>query len=299
MRIIPLILALVITAGSAAAQDFQQRFNEATRAADDAQVDKVTAEWIFAEPGNPEIYISAANYYFRKAHKERVQLSTRTPQKSDFAVRDPKTGEIVGSMGTQTEIDRSTAQHSIDILSKATQNFPERMDIWFGLAYINKELDNFESVYAALEAAFNYATSHQTGLKWKSGQPLSKDPEHFIPENAQGYLRHYYNRDTPEDDERFLKLAKLLSAYFPKHPYPINAIAGYYAAKEQWSQALLYLEKAYALDPRDTLIMMNLGMAHAKLHENAKAKSYYQKVIASETDSETRNEAREKLSELK
>jgi hypothetical protein len=41
------------------------------------------------------------------------------------------------------------------------------------------------------------------------------------------------------------------------------------------------------------------AMAYTKLHEKAKARTYYQKVLASNANQKTRDEARKKLAELK
>jgi tetratricopeptide (TPR) repeat protein len=291
---------LVAAAGSPAdAAQFQKRFDEAARTQDDVQVDQLVAAWKTAEPLNAEVYVAAANYYFGKAHQERVQLSTKPPGERDFPVSDPKSGKVVGSLGGTVEIDSAIAARATDALREATRKFPERLDIRFGLAHIHQALGHFDALYTVLAEAFAYATNHPSQLKWKAGEPLPKEPAKFVPETAQGYLNYYYGRETPDDDERFLRLAKLVAASYPKHPYPVNAIALYYAAKEQWLQALPYLEKAHELDPNDPLVMMNLGALHSKLHESAKARAYYEKVLASDAEQDLRDDARVKLSELK
>jgi tetratricopeptide (TPR) repeat protein len=167
------------------------------------------------------------------------------------------------------------------------------MDIWFGRAHIQQEMSDFEGQCATLSAAFAYAKRDPKKLQWIEGAPLEGDPERVLPEIAQGYLAHYYELETPEGDERFLHLASLIAAAFPRHAYPVNSIGLYYAAKEDWEQALPYFEKAHALDPQDLLIVMNLGVLHAKRHDVAKARPYLETVIGSPSaDPQMREDAR-------
>ena len=299
MRIIPIIIALAIAVSPAIAGDFPQRFDEAVRAADDAQVDQSVAAWIAAEPQNPQIYVKAANYYFNKARRELIGMSQKPAGEGEFSLRDSKSGKVVGSLSPVVSLDPRGASRSIDLLREATRKFPERLDIWMGLVFIHKELHNFDAVHTTLGEALKYSKSHPTELKWKDGQPLPKDPAIFIPEYAQQHIKYYFSDHTPEGNERAFRLAKLVAESYPNHPYPVNSIGVYYAEKKDYAQAVSYLEKAHELDPRDALIMMNLGLNYAEMHENAKAKIYYEKVIASDTDEKIRQWARENLAGLK
>lgn len=298
MRIIPIILLLAIAVSPAGAVDFRQRFDEAVRTADDTQVDRSIADWTAAEPQNPEIYVTAANYYFKKACRDLIQATTKPPEKGAFSIVDPKSGKVVGSLGPAGP-DPVAASRAANLLQEATRKFPERLDIWFGLAYIHKELQNFDALYATLEEALKYCAGNSAGLKWKNGQPLPKDPATFMPEHAQAHIKDYSSRGTPADDERAFRLAKLVAESYPNHPYPMNFIGVYYARKEEWAQAVSYLEKAHQIDPGDAIIMVNLGMIHAQMHENAKARAYFEKVIASNADENIRQRARKGLAELK
>jgi tetratricopeptide (TPR) repeat protein len=299
MKIVPLILLLAIAISPASAMDPRQRFDEAVRTGDDAQVDQAMTAWTAAEPQNPEAYVKAANHYFNKARRELIQMSPKPPEKGDFSLKDSESGKIVGSIGPVVSLNPAVASHATDILREATRKFPERLDIWFGLAYIHNELHNFDALYSTFEEAFKYCTGHPTELKWKNGQPLPKDPANFMPEHAQRYIKDYFSRETPEDKERAFRLAKLVAESYPNHPYPLNVIGIYFANKKEWTQAISNLEKAHELDPRDALIMMNLGMIHLDLHENDKARAYYEKVIASDADERIRQMAQKKLAELK
>jgi len=299
MRIITIAFAVALALSPAGAGDFRERFDEAARTENDAQVDQAVAAWQAAEPQNAESFVKAANYYFAKARRQLIQMYRNPPQKGDWALRDPKSGKVIGSIGPEVVLDPVAASRATDILREATRRFPERLDIWFGLVYIHKESGDFDALYSTLEESINYARDHSTALKWEDGRPLEKDPSHFIPEYAQTHIKDYLTGETPEDEERGLRLAKLLAASYPKHPYPLNSIAVYYAEKKDWTQAVSYFEKAHELDPRDAIIMCNLGMIYAELNENAKARAYFEKVIASDAEEVIREKVREHLEKLK
>jgi tetratricopeptide (TPR) repeat protein len=299
MRTIAVIFALAPAVNAAGAGDFRQSFDDAARTRDDAKVDRATAAWKAAEPRIPEVYVKAANYYFVKARRERVQVGARPPRKGDFPMKDPESGKIVGSIGPIVEVDPALGSRACEILREAARKFPDRLDIWFGPAYMQRELRNVDGLYATLVDAVKYAADHPAGLKWKRGRPLKEDPAKFMPEHLQPYLYYYFRRSSPEAKERAFRLAELVAASYPKHPYPVNSLGAFCAVKKDWAKALSYFEKAHELAPRDTLIMLNPGRIHAQPHENSKARIYFKKVIASAGPEGIRNKAREYLRRLK
>ncbi len=299
MRFIPLILMLAIAVSPAGATDFQKRFDEAAKSKNDVQVEQAVAAWTAAEPQNPQAYVAAANYYFAKARRVLIQATPKPPEKGDYALRDRRSGKIVGSVGPTVSADPVAASRAADMLQEATRKFPERLDIWFGLAYMYREFRNFDKLYATLEGAIKYCAAHPTGLKWKNGGPLPKDPANFMPEYAQAHIKYFFGNNNPEDEKRGFRLAKLLAETYPNHPYPVNVIGVYYATKKDWAQAATYLERAHELAPRDAIIMFNLGRIYTDMHDNAKARAYYEKVIASDAGEAIRQRARENLAKLK
>lgn len=299
MKAVVMIFALLLAVIPANAEDFVKRFNAAVNTGDDGQVDRALADWKAAEPQNPGPYIKAGNYYFNKARRELIQMSPKPPAKGEFALRDRESGKVVGSMGPFVSINPAIAARATENLSEATEKFPDRLDIWFGLTYLYKQLNRFDSLYATLEKALAYAAAHPAELKWKEGQPLGEEAMTFPPAHAQRYIAQYFSRGTQEGREKAFKLAKLVASFYPKHPYPINSIAVYYADKEDWVQAVSYYEKAHKLDPNDAIITLNLGMTYAKMNKKAKAQACFEKVIASDAGEAIRKKARKELDELK
>jgi tetratricopeptide (TPR) repeat protein len=243
--------------------------------------------------------VKAANYYFNKGSREILQEGRMPAREGEMVIKD-KSGKAVSSMGPiRVFNDLESVPRAANILREATQKFPDRIDIWFGLAFIHRELNDFDSVYSTLEETFNYAAKHPNGLKWK-GDPLpAEEATNFIPAHTQKLIKHYFSVGTPDGDECGLRIAKLTAEAYPNHPFPLNSLGIHYARKKEWDQALSCLEKAHQLDPRDPLIMGNLAAVYVELHENAKARALFEKVVASDADEKLRQMARRSLEELK
>ncbi len=60
-----------------------------------------------------------------------------------------------------------------------------------------------------------------------------------------------------------------------------------------------WLEKANRIDPKDTLVMMNLGQICSKLGDNRGARKWYEEVIKVDPTSEYAQQAKDALAKLK
>jgi tetratricopeptide (TPR) repeat protein len=250
-----------------------------------------------AEPSNPESSIALANYYYGKAKQERADLSTKPPAPGDLTITDPKTDDVVGSLSFTTSWDPATGGKARDVLLEAVKKFPERVDIRLGLAFVQQELGDADGQYATIAQLVEFASAAPADLRWKGGSALPGAPETFIPETVQPYLAHYYNLATPEDDERFVRIARLLAAAYPNHPYPHNSIAMYHTSRREWDKAVPYLETAHRLAPKDPLVLMNLGEVSLRRNDRAKARAWFQLVLETDAEEELKARARERLAE--
>ena len=86
---------------------------------------------------------------------------------------------------------------------------------------------------------------------------------------------------------------------FPDHPYAPNDVAVYYSVQGDNAKTREWLEKANKIDPKDTLVMRNLGYVCAKMGDNAAARKWYEAVIKAEPDGEYAARAKEALKKLK
>src|SRR5205809_2868314 len=153
------ILLLVAGTGPAAEQDYAARFKELHDRKAEAEIEPLLEEWREKKPNDPDAWITSANYYF---NQRQVMISTKKPQKGDFSLTDKKTGKVTGSIAF--EQDKGNMKRAADLLQQATMKFPDRLDIWCGLAFIYQENGDFESEMSTLQRMVAYAHEHAAQL---------------------------------------------------------------------------------------------------------------------------------------
>jgi tetratricopeptide (TPR) repeat protein len=275
-------------------QDYAARFKELSQQKADAQIEPLLKEWREKSPNDPDAWITSANYYFGQ---RQTIISTKKPGKGDFALTNKKTGKTAGSISF--EPDKGTAKRAVELLQEATKKFPDRLDIWCGLAFIQQENGDFDSELATLKSMVAYAHDHPAQLQWLKGEKLSDPPDQFLAKKLHSYGLYYEKKENPEDDQRFFKIATLATERFPTLPYGFNDVAMFYSIGGDQAKTREWLEKANRVAPKDTLVLMNLGRICSQLGDNPAARKWYEEVVKVEPNGEYAEQAKEKLGELK
>src|SRR4029453_6179899 len=183
-------------------------------------------------------------------------ISRKKPQKGDFSLTN-KTGKQAGSISFES--DEAATKRAADLLQQATTKFPDRLDIWCGLAFVYQESGDFDSEFSPLQRMVSYARDHLTQLRWLNGENLPEPADHFVPGKLHSYGMYYEKKENPEDDKRFLKIATFAAEQFPGHPYAFNDFSLYDSIAGDNAKTRELTEKANRINPKDTLVLMNLG----------------------------------------
>jgi Flp pilus assembly protein TadD len=85
---------------------------------------------------------------------------------------------------------------------------------------------------------------------------------------------------------------------FPDHPYAYNNLAALSRVQKDDAGSLRYLLLALSKDPKDALVLMNVGDAYARAGDEAKAREHYEKALKF-GDKETKADAKKALAKLK
>jgi len=283
--------------GFAAEQDYATRFAELKKQKDaGAQIDALLDEWRAKQPDSPEAWITSANYYFNLSVGPNT--STKPPEKGDFTLSDKKNGKATGSISFKPNVVK-TSHSAADLLEEAVRKFPDRLDIWCGLSWTYQESGDFNNELVTLKEMVGYTHQHPTGLKWLNGQPIEEPEDKFVPEKLHGYGIYYEKKDTREDDQRFLKIAILATEEYPNHPYAFNDVALYYSNMGDRKKTHEWLEKAHQIDPKDGLILYNLGKISADVGDKAAARKWFEESIKADPDGDHVEAAKEALKKLK
>jgi tetratricopeptide (TPR) repeat protein len=290
-----LVISLVLAGQCfAAEQDYAARFKELQEQKADAQIEPLLNEWREKMPNDPDAWITSANYYF---NQRQVMLSTKKPGKGDFSLKDAKTGKQAGSISFEQQGD--SVKHAAELLQQATTKFPDRVDIWCGLAFIYQESGDFENELSILRKMVAYAREHPAQLKWLKGAPLEEPADKFVPEKLHSYGLYYAKKATPPDEERFLTIASFAAEQFPNHPSAFNDVGGIYGERGDLKKAREWFEKSNRVDPKDMMVVANLGNVCAELGDAASARKWYQQVLDADPNGEYAQEAKEGLGKLK
>ena len=287
--------AILCLASLASASEFRDRSAQLAAVADnDAAIEAWFAERrAVDQASDPEYDVVVANHWFAKARRG-VEISRRPAAAGDLVLSDPQTGEAVGSIGAG-EPDPELVRLAVEALRDGVERFPDRLDIRFGLAHLHHELGEADLQYATLAAAAERAAAHPADQRWRDGGELPAPAERFVPETLQACAHAWFELETPAGDERFLAIAELAIARFPKHPYAYNSVAAYWYAKKDPAKALQFLRTAHELDPADQLIVLNLGSLALEAGDQAQGRACLEAVLASDADDAVKDAAKEKL----
>jgi tetratricopeptide (TPR) repeat protein len=280
--------------GRADEQDYAARFKQLREEKADAKIEPLLNEWREKRPNDPEAWITSANYYF---NQRQAMISTKKPQKGDFSLTDKKTGKVAGSISF--EQDKGNMKRAADLLQEATVKFPDRLDIWCGLAFIYQESGDFESEMSTLHRMVAYTREHTTQLKWLKGEPLNEPADKFVPEKLHGYGLYYEKKENAEDDQRWFQISTLATEQYPSNATAWNDVAGYYADIGEWQKARDSLEKAHQIEPKSTGILINLGNISLQLEDVVDARRFFEEALKLEPNGQYAEEAKDALRQLK
>ncbi len=268
----------------------------ADQKADGAQIDSLLDEWCAKNPDDPDAWITSANYYFNQSVGPTI--STKPAEKGDYGLKDKKTGKNAGSISFKPNVAK-TSHSATELLGEATKKFPDRLDIWCGLAFIYQESGDFDNELATLKKMVAYARANPTGLKWLKGARIEEPEDKYVPEKLHDYGVYYEKKENPEDDKRWFQISSLATEEYPNHAEGFNDSAGYYVDLGDWKKAREMLEKAHQLDPKSVGLLINLGNVAAELNDYAGARKYYEDALKQEPNGEFSQEAKQALAKLK
>ena len=281
---------------AAKGEDYAARFKQMQeQQAPSEQIDSLLDEWRAKQADDPNGWITSANYYFNQS--VGPMISRERAKKGEFGLTDQKTGKTAGSISMKPGVAK-TSRDPKAILQEATAKFPDRLDIWCGLAWMNQESGDFDNELKVLKKMVAYTRAHPKQLKWLKGEPIDEPEDKFVPEKLHAYGLYYEEKENPEDDKRWFQISSLATEQYPNHPEGFNDSAGYYADIADWKKARELFEKAHQLDPKSAGPLMNLGNVCVEAKDPASARKYFEEALKLEPSGPLADEAKEALAKL-
>ena len=278
---------------TASGQAYATRYHQLLDQHAEGQIEPLLTEWREKAPDDPDAWITSANYYF---NQRQVNISTKKPGPGDITLTDKK-GKQAGSISF--EQDKGNMKRAADLLQEATTKFPDRLDIWCGLAFFYQESGDFDNELSTLKKMVAYAREHPPQLKWLKDEPLNEPADKFVPDKLHSYGLYYEKKENAEDDKRWFQISSLAAQQYPSDVNAWIDIGGYYADMGEWKKAIDSFEKARALNPKSQMILVNLARLSLQLKDNAGARKYFEEGLNVDPKGEYAQEAKEALRKLK
>jgi len=283
-------------ASRAMAGDFVEDLQQLREKGDHSAVQKFLAEAQDKQRENPDYYASGANYWWSLASEPN--LSTKPSAQGEPSIRDPKSGEEVGSISTNGEVNPELRAKALALTTEGFRKFPHRLDLGFGLAHVQMEMGRSDAAAATLLQILEVCRKSPKSLVWQQNKPLPQPAERFVPEAIQGHVAALFNQRQPASDALAAKICEATIATYPDHGHAYNMLAVLAGAKDDKAGVVRYLKLAHEKAPKDTLILMNLADQYRRQGMNAEAIAAYRKVVSADPDGELAADAQAALKEL-
>lgn len=257
----------------------------------------VSKEWLKAQPNNPEAYIAVGNSYYGLGATEYSLVIGEEP-KPDYSYEDTSLSSPPQNYSPSGKYDPVILGQTIQILETAINKFPNRLDIWFGLAYVHQQLEDFPGEYDVLSRCLLWAKDHSAQLKWSNETPVPEGPDKYIPGSIRDYADKYVHYEEKPNWVNYFKIAQLGVKYFPEDARAYDCVGNYFASHRNWSQALSYYLKADKRSPNESSILVHLGNCYSKTKEYSAAKKYFEKVIQLNKDFRDVHFSKEQLKKI-
>jgi tetratricopeptide (TPR) repeat protein len=269
-------------------------FLKLLRSKDTAAQRKFLAQWAGIGQQDPEFYVCYANYYLNLANKEVIQMSTTPPQngKESYSIQD-SVGNTVGYMYSVPSMDEELSAKSRYWLNQGIARFPRRLDLLFGKVHLFGLMRQHDSFGTTILQAIEKSVENDFQWQWSKGIEL-QDGKQFLFSTCQDYIAKLFYSDDSLALIWIEPISLALLDIDPKNVPCISNLAVSNMMLKRWSEAIPYLEKAYALDSHDDIVLANLGYSHFQLQNKSQAQKYY-KLLKKSKDAQNRELAGEML----
>ena len=153
-----------------------------------------------------------------------------------------------------TIVDRAQVDSAFMWLNKGIQSFPNRLDLYLGLATAHLYCLEVDKMLNVVEMAMKQEVKNKGKWLWTADQKVDKD-EDILFSRIQEDFNRFLEAEELDDAE---KLARMAMKYFPKRAEYVNDLGVVYVYRNDLQKGLKYYKKALRLDPKDELIKDNI-----------------------------------------
>ena len=262
-------------------QDYAKEFNAFMAKGDSTNALKSLKNWEANTSFDPDLYISFFNYYAKMAYRSQAALVQINGQ---------------SKIKNQVYFVDSIVEKGFKYIDKGIQYHPDRLDMYFGKCYVLNTNRREDELYQSLEVVMQRSLVNKNKWKWTAGENLKKGEE-FMFSSIQDYISQLMDYTPDSSMANVRKFPELILRYYPENVMNLSNLAVSYIFEKKYKKALVPLNTALNLSPKDIVLLNNLAYCYTELKNNSLAIEYYQK-IEKFGDSDQQAYARHKIKEL-
>lgn len=190
-----------------------------------------------------------------------VELPLYAVNTEVFTLQDTVTGGPAGYLYQgYTITDSAQVDSAVMTLQEGIRKFPNRLDLYFGLAATYLYIDQPDMMIYIVEKAMQQEKKNKGQWLWTADEPTPDDIDYMFERVQEDFARFW----AAEDLERTERVAQMAVKYYPKRAEYWNNMGAVAIWKEDFSEkpnfkkAMKYFQKALKLNPDDELIKANI-----------------------------------------
>lgn len=210
-------------------------------------------------------YADRFNEHLNAGLQSSITMSVELPlyayNTQVLTLQDTVTGGPAGYMYQGYFItDSAEVGSAVMTLQEGIRKFPNRLDLYFGLAATYLYTDQSDKMIGTVESAMQQEKKNKGNWLWTNDE-LTPDTIDYMYERVQEDFARFWAAEDLEHSER---VAQMAVKYYPKRAEYWNNMGVVALWKEDFSEkpnfkkAMKYFKKALKLNPDDELIKANI-----------------------------------------
>ena len=206
-----------------------------------------------------DAYADRFNEHLNAGLQSSITMSVELPlyayNTEVLTLQDTATGGQAGFVYQGYFITDSAQVDSATMtLHEGIKKFPNRLDLYFGLAATYLYIGQPDKMTGVVEEAMKQEKKNKGNWLW-SGDEILPDVTDYMYERVQEDFARFWEA---EDLERTERVAQMAVKYYPKRAEYWNNMGAVAMWKNDKKKAMKYFQKALKLNPDDELIKGNI-----------------------------------------
>jgi tetratricopeptide (TPR) repeat protein len=260
-------------------QTFQEQFDAKMDNNDTIGMHALIIDWRKNEPNNPETEVAIFNYFAMRAFSEVVTLNTTPPEDGSESIEMVDSlGNVSGYLYGTPTVNDSLIQLSVKYINQGIAKYPNRLDLRLGKIYVLRESQHWDWMEEEIINTIKQGQANKNSWYWMKNEPV-EDDLNFLNSSLQEHFYSLFESGLPYGYEIIERCSKIMLEQDDANVITLSNVATCKMMKEEYAEALTYINKAYSINANDEIIINNAGFCHWKLGHPEDAKRYYVKAL--------------------